>query len=240
MATIEAKQTVGQLVAERPQRARIFEQFGLDYCCGGKKPLDAACIEKGLDTAAVLGALAFEDGRPAPANADWLHAPLSDLCDHIVNTHHDYLRRELPRLTELAEKVAKGHGGNHPEMIPVRDTLAEFRAEIEMHAVKEEKILFPLIKVLENSRTRPQMHCGGTVKNPIAVMESEHESAGSALVRMRSLTHDFTPPEDACNTFRVLLAGLSELEADMHQHIHKENNILFPRAVELEAALPIA
>ena len=236
MAEIANSTTVGQLVAERPSRARVFERFGLDYCCGGKQALGDACAAQGLETQRVSAALREADQqRAAPDETDWTHATLSELIANILDQHHAYLRRELPRLTEIAAKVHSVHGERHPELAEVRQTYDGLRAELEAHMLKEEQILFPLIQAMESLQTVEAAHCG-SVRNPIRVMEHEHDSAGAALAQMRRLTNDFRMPEDGCNTYRAMLDGLAELEADLHQHIHKENNILFPRATELEAS----
>lgn len=237
MTGIEPNKTVGQLVAERPSRARVFERFGVDYCCGGKTALGDACAERRLDTQKIVAALREADSKAAATDEpDWTRAALSELIAHILEKHHAYLRGELPRLAQMVAKVYDVHGARHPELAEVRQTYNGLHAELELHMMKEEQILFPLIKTMEASQSLETGHCG-SVNNPISMMEHEHDSAGAALARMRSLTGDFTPPEDACNTYRVLMDGLAELEADLHQHIHKENNILFPRASELEAAL---
>lgn len=237
MAELTSNTTVGQLVVDRPGRARVFERFGIDYCCGGKRTLQEACIAQDLDTQHVIATLRAADADSAATDeTDWSHARLGELIANIVETHHAYLRRELPRLTELTAKVAGVHGERHPELAEVRQTYAGLRAELEAHMMKEERILFPLIAAME-SGDGSQPAFVGSVANPIRVMEHEHESAGTALARMRELTDGFTPPEDGCNTYRAMLAGLAELEADLHRHIHKENNILFPRALALEAEL---
>jgi regulator of cell morphogenesis and NO signaling len=237
MSAISTHDTVGHLVAERPSRSRIFERWGLDYCCGGKKPLDQACAEKSIDLHAVMRDLLENDTRPpADPETDWLSASLDSLADHIVETHHAYLREALPRLSELTRRVRDAHGEKHPELVELAATFMDLRYELENHMMKEEIVLFPLVKTLEASDSLPPIHCG-SVNNPIRVMEMEHDDAATALTKMRALTGDYTPPADACNTYLAMLDALEELEADMHQHIHKENNILFPRAAALEAAL---
>lgn len=237
MTSIEPSKTVGQLVAERPSRARVFEQFGIDFCCGGKMPLSDACAERKLDTESIVAALREADSKAADTDEpDWTRATLSALIAHILQKHHAYLRNELPRLAKMVAKVHDVHGERHPELAEVRQTYDGLHVELASHMMKEEQILFPLIEAMESSQSLEATHCG-SVNNPISMMEHEHDSAGAALARMRSLTGDFAPPEDACNTYRVLLDGLAELEADLHRHIHKENNILFPRASELEEVL---
>jgi regulator of cell morphogenesis and NO signaling len=224
MKTTQAYPTVGQAVAERPAAARIFERLGLDYCCGGKEPLDQACAARGLNVEKVLQEVDAAGNAAPGGERDWLHASLTELSDHIVATHHAFLRRELPRLAALAAKVAQVHGPNRPELPTVARIFDGLRAELEQHMLKDQ------------AQARPAFHCG-SVANPIAVMEREHEGAGDALHRIRELTENYTPPECACASYRALLAGLAELENDLHQHIHKENNILFPRAIAREAEL---
>jgi regulator of cell morphogenesis and NO signaling len=226
--------SVGELVAQRPGRARVFERLGIDYCCGGKTSLDQACREKGLDVAIVLGELeaidAGHDGFDASS------ATMAELVDHIVERHHGYLYRELPRLAVVADQVKAAHGANHPELYELREVLDSLKEELTFHMLKEEKILFPILKQLETANEMPQFHCG-CVGNPIAVMEHEHADTGAALARLHTLTSGYAPPADACPTYRALLDGLAELEADLHRHIHEENNILFPRARVAEEAL---
>ena len=226
--------TVGELVAQKPARARVFEKIGIDYCCGGKKPLDQACSEKGLDAKTVAVMLDAADAPSSDRFADAQAMTLTELADHVVKTHHDYLRRELPRIEQLLAKVINAHGRNHPEMIEVGRIYAAFNEEMNSHMMKEERVLFPAIRAMEGSGT--PFHCG-SIANPIRQMEAEHDSAGDALAQFRGLTGDYTPPPDACNTFRALLDSLEDLEQDMHQHVHKENNILFPRAIQREQAV---
>jgi regulator of cell morphogenesis and NO signaling len=228
---------VGQLVRQRPSRARLFERFGIDYCCRGKLSLAEACALRGLDLKEVCDQLdATGESAQEAAAVDWSEAPLGDLIDHIVQTHHVYLRRELPRLEDLTAKVAAAHRAAHPELRELRQVFAALRNELVPHMFKEEHVLFPWIAKLEQEQQRPHGVCG-SVNNPIVMMEHEHQRAGEALDRIRWLTDDYNAPPDACPAYVALLAGLAELEADLHLHIHKENNILFPRAAELEKSL---
>jgi regulator of cell morphogenesis and NO signaling len=226
--------TVGQLVTERPSRARIFETFGIDYCCGGKKPLAQAIAESGLDEKIVLGVLEALDTQAPGADRDWSKATITELADHIEQTHHAYLKIELPRLHSLVTKVAIRHGELRPQLVELARVYARFQEELQSHMHKEEAVLFPICRKLEAGRG-PQS-CG-SVTNPIAVMIREHDDAGDALKQMRELTDDYTPPPDACNTYRALFDSLRQLELDMHRHVHKENSILFPKAAEREARL---
>jgi regulator of cell morphogenesis and NO signaling len=228
--------TVGQLVTARPARARIFESFGIDYCCGGKKPLAQAIAEKGLDPKTVLGILDTFDEQAPAAERDWSTATLTELADHIEQTHHAYLKSELPRLEFLVNKVANRHGAHTPQLVELAQVFNAFKAELDAHMQKEEVVLFPICRQLDSASGPQQFHCG-SVENPIAVMIREHDDAGAALARMRELTNDYTPPIDACNTYRALFDSLHHLEQDMHRHVHKENSILFPKAAEVEAKL---
>jgi regulator of cell morphogenesis and NO signaling len=227
-------QTVGAIVAAHPGLSRTFATLDIDYCCGGKRPLAEICAERGLDVAAVLRELQAAAAERRGAEVDAAAMGLAELADHIERTHHDYLRSELPRLAEMAVRVARKHGHRDPRLSGVRDTFLGLAEEMFSHMHKEEKVLFPLIRQLEGGAEAASFHCG-SLANPIQQMEHEHDSAGGALGRLRELTDAYTPDDNACNTHRALLAGLAELETDMHQHVHKENNVLFPRALRLEA-----
>src|SRR4051812_19470862 len=213
--SVNADTTVGQLVAERPSRARVFEKLGIDYCCGGKRPLQEACRARELNYAAVLQELEKEQTQPASAERSWLSASLTDLCDHIEQTHHHYLKEELPRLEFLTTKVANRHGDKRPALLEVQRVFAELKAEMDSHMMKEERVLFPLCRQLDLAEELPATHCG-SVGNPIAVMIQEHEDAGDALARIRALTNNYTCPPDACNTYRALFDVLEHLEHDLH------------------------
>jgi regulator of cell morphogenesis and NO signaling len=231
--TITTESAVGQLVADRPSRARVFEKLGIDYCCGGRQPLSEACSSRGLDAATVLRLLEAIDEAPATPQADWSRATMSELADHIEQTHHAYLKQELPRLHQLLEKIAAKHGDSRPALRELLEVFLAFAEELFSHMAKEERILFPLIRQLESAGGPAAFHCG-SIRNPIAVMVAEHDNAGRALQRMRELTDGYAAPADACNTYRASFDALRQLEADMHQHVHKENNILFPRATQAE------
>ncbi len=225
---------VGELVAQHPSYACVLEQHGIDYCCGGKATLEEACGNKGLNVESVLKKFAVVDQNIQVSNElDWTSTSLKLLTEHIIEAYHNPLRLELSRILLLAEKVARVHGGNHPEMIEVLNVFAQFKEELKMHMQKEELILFPSIASLESKNKIQGFGCGGGIEHPIEVMTKEHDSAGEALGSMRRLTNSFTPPEDACTTFKLLLTSLAQLESEMHQHVHKENNILFPRAIAL-------
>jgi regulator of cell morphogenesis and NO signaling len=234
MTALNLETTVGDWVARQPRASRVFETLHIDYCCGGGVSLEQACRKRALAPEEVLARLyqvVEDDG--AKTERDWTAAPLAELCDHVEQTHHAHLRTELPRLSGLIEKVVRAHSAVHRELFEVQQVFAGLRGELESHTMKEERVLFPAIRQLERAETRPDFPFG-TVANPIRRMEHEHDDAGNALARLRELTHAFRVPEGACNTYRAMLDGLRELEQDLHQHIHKENNILFPRAVAHE------
>ncbi|MBI4533678.1 MAG: iron-sulfur cluster repair di-iron protein [Candidatus Melainabacteria bacterium] len=239
MSIIDKKATIGQLVVERPSRARVFERFGIDYCCGGKRPLEEVCLEKGLDVEEVLVLLSdVTGGSNKGEQEDLSKKSLRELTEHIVNQHHATLKQELPRIASLLKKVVGVHGEHHTELKELSNVFGRFRCQLEMHMQKEEMVLFPMCQELEGAKRLPDFHCG-SIGNPINVMMLEHDEAGNDLAAMRQLTNNYTPPADACGSYRALFDGLRELELDMHEHIHKENNILFPKAKGLEAGLAV-
>jgi regulator of cell morphogenesis and NO signaling len=234
MNTILLEARVGELVRERPSRAKVFEEFGIDYCCGGRVSLAEACRARGLDLETVADRLAASDAAQGEEPVGvWEGLSLGGLADYIMARHHEYLRSALPRLEGLLEKVEKAHGAKHPEMVEVRRIFAEFHPALMQHMMKEEMALFPMLRQLDDPHGERAFHCG-SVGNPIRVMLMEHDEAGAAMERFRTLTQGYTPPEDACNTFRAALHGLAELEEDMHRHVHIENEVLFPRALDAE------
>jgi regulator of cell morphogenesis and NO signaling len=240
MSTHTAEKSIGQLVVERPSRARVFEKLGIDYCCGGNRFLEEVCHDKRLDLGTVIQALHDEQlANAAPQERDWASASLIDLCDHIERTHHAYLKQELPRLEHLTRKIAAVHGDREPKLREVYQTFHAFQEELTAHMVKEEHVLFPLCRRLENPELPPPAGIpqGFRVVNPIAAMIREHEHAGDALAHIRALTDGYTCSPEACNTYRVTFDALEHLERDLHEHVHKENNILFPKAVRLEERL---
>lgn len=213
---------VGQIAAEHPLATRVFARHGIDFCCGGGKPIAEVCEAKGLDAQAILDEI---DGELKGSDADpkrWDEAELNDLIDHILLTYHRPLEEELPRVEFMARKVFRVHGEREPEMLGgLLSTFLGLKTELESHMAKEEQILFPMIRQGQGSSTA----------GPVSVMEHEHESAGAALARLRELTNGFEVPEGACNTWRALWHALADLEKSLHEHIHLENNILFPRAL---------
>lgn len=233
-------QTVREIALEQPTAIRVFEQFGIDYCCGGRKPLAEACAAGNLEIDAVLAALEAAEKKPVTEIENWTKKSLESLSSHIVAKHHAYVKSELPRLAQLAQKVVNRHGSTKSELPLIATALMHLDDELTQHLAKEEAVLFPYIAHLEQSISNgtPKPHtCFGTVSNPIAMMTQEHDAAGTLLAEIRRLSGNFTTPPDACPTFHAFYDGLREFEQDLHQHIHLENNIYFPRAIELEKSL---
>lgn len=229
-----ATKTVRELAVEVPNATRVFEKLGIDYCCGGHQPLEEACARANLSLEQVLGAL--EQGPEAPGTVsarDWNTAPLAELVDHIIDRHHTYVKNEIPRLQALIAKVVGVHGKNHPELRPVQAAFGELANELAAHMMKEERVLFPYVKQMA-SDAGGGPSCFGSVQNPIRMMMFEHDNAGQKLREIRQATREYTLPPDACFSYGTLFSALMDFEQDLHQHIHLENNILFPRAVALE------
>lgn len=217
--------TVGELVAERPGRSRVFQEFQMDFCCQGGKTLKEACERRGIPLEEVMERLEAEEGSGLEPQDNPADLPADELVAYIVETHHGFLRRELPRLHAMAQRVAQVHGGHTPSLVEVFQVFEGLFQELDSHITKEEQILFPAIVERQAGR--------GTdlpLDGPIACMIREHDDAGEALRRLRELTNGFQPPAEACNTYRALFGGLEDLEEDLHRHIHLENSVLFPAA----------
>lgn len=234
--------TIRELVGRYPQTRKVFEDHGIDYCCGGGQCLADAASQRGLKLPALAAALEISlkaiPGQVETSDRDWYAAPLGELISHIVEVHHGYMHRALPRLRVLTQKVLNAHGMHHGEMLrQVHQLFGALDAELTQHLAKEEEILFPYIVALEaharDGSARPNA-CFGSVRSPIGQMEHEHESAGAVLVKLRQVTDEYRLPNDACPTFAAMYEEFQHMEADLHQHIHLENNILFPRATALE------
>jgi regulator of cell morphogenesis and NO signaling len=236
---LDATRTVRDLATEVPNATRIFEKFGIDYCCGGSKSLLDACRQANISVDEVLRNLEGDHAAAADTSPelDFNNARLTELIAHILDKHHGYVKQEIPRLQRLLVKVVGVHGAGHPELAAVQQTFSGLANELTGHMMKEEMVLFPYIEKLEeavrSSYPAPRAPFG-SINNPVHMMELEHESAGHALKEIQALTSDYTPPESACFSYRTLYSALKEFEADLHQHVHLENNILFPRAVALE------
>lgn|SRR5262245_1460637 len=234
--TINAKNTVRELALTLPGATRIFEQFGIDYCCGGYRTLSDACQIRNIELGEVMRSL--EALRQTPDDSrDWREESLISLIEYIIDTHHLFTRHEIDRLEKLFDKVCSRHGERHPELFEAQRVFAQLRQDLIPHMLKEEQVLFPYIARMEKAigeecAVAPPFF--GTVRNPVRVMMMEHDAAGDLLIQLRSVTNGYKTPPDGCVGFQSLYQELSVLEADLHQHIHLENNILFPRTVEME------
>ena len=231
--SITANQTIRELARTIPGSARVFEEYGIDYCCGGGRNLQEVCSERQLSPERVLQALSAVSEQSTPDEVDWNRRPLFALIDHILKTHHATVRREVPRLRALIGKMCEAHGSKRPEFVAVRELIQDLGSELEGHIEKEEVVLFPYISSLESALESgaPLPHsCFASVRNPIAMMVKEHDDAGGLLERIQARLVNRT----GCATCLEFFRTFDEFEADLHRHIHLENNILFPRAVELE------
>ena len=233
---ISPQTTLRSIALDQPATIRVFENFHLDYCCGGNRPLAEACAEKGIAVDDVLKSLEQSIEGKADLPGGFETVTLPQLIRYIVATHHEFTRAELPRLLLMARKVAGKHGQNHPEVTLVERNIAQLADELMSHLSKEESILFPYIEGLVRSQQGAEAPhaCFGSVESPIRMMIMEHEGAAALLEEMRTATNGFTPWEGACPTSTGLYYGIAEFERDLHRHVHLENNLLFPRAIELE------
>ena len=236
----EKDQTLGELAAKDLRKAEVFRRYGLDFCCGGKKTVKEACAEKGMDVTKVEQALQEADSLPNTRPLPYLEWNAGFLADYIVNTHHRYVKQTLPELMPLMEKVNRVHGDRHPELSNMKAVLESVNAEMISHMVKEEQVVFPYIKELDRAHLLKDLKYAEQLKSinqSIQLMEMEHELVGSNMAIIRELSGDYRLPADACGSYQVLFKMLQEFEEDLHLHVHLENNILFPKATELEKKL---
>lgn len=229
--------TIKEIVTRDYRTAAVFEKYSLDFCCGGGKTIEQACKEKSVNPGIVLDDL-MGTFTSSPSDEDRFNTmPLDELIDYIVKVHHSYVRTAMPAILTHTKKVASVHGSNHPEEITIATTFASVAEELGKHMMKEEQILFPYIKKLVEAKkaggkmSQPPF---GSARNPIKMMEDEHRAAGNEMYEIRSLSSSYTPPPDACTTFKVSYLELQQFELDLHNHVHLENNILFPKAIALE------
>lgn len=232
--------TIAEIVASDYRTAEIFKKHGIDFCCGGKKTIGKVCTEKNIDASKLEEEIFTLQTQPKDNEHNFNEWSFTFLSDYILNVHHTYVNNNLNLITEFAQKVARVHGDHNTETKDIARLWGDVVLELTMHMKKEELVLFPYIRNLENYskgelKVFPSSHFG-TVKNPIRMMENEHDLAGSLMKDIDLLSNNFTPPAYACNTYRVLYAKLKEFQVDLHRHIHLENNILFPKAILLEEA----
>jgi len=221
---------IGEIVADDFRAALIFKSNNIDFCCGGKKSLEEACHEKGVDPLKIVALLEENAIIPANPSQDFKNWKLDFLCDYVVNTHHRYVLKTMPDLVFYTQKIANVHGDNHPELVEVAALFAQINLELLQHLQKEEEVLFPAIKsvLANNDRESKEL-----IVSEISRMSSEHEFAGGAMDQINELTHHYKLPEDACSTYQVTFKLLDQFEDDLHVHVHLENNILYPKALKL-------
>lgn len=238
--TLNATMTVREIALESPNATRVFEKMKIDYCCGGNRSLAEACANAGLELESLEQMLNdAETNAQEKATIDFKSLTLTELITHILDKHHVYTKEEINRLTALIEKVIGAHGVNHPELHKIGAVFQRLCRDLEPHMFKEEQILFPYIIEMENAALNKRSGPGsrfGTVNNPIRMMMMEHDAVGDILRELRVLSSDYAVPADGCISYKTLFEALEVLEKDLHQHIHLENNILFPRAVEMEGS----
>lgn len=227
---------VGQLVANNYKAATVFKENGIDFCCNGNRSIEQVCQEKNISLDEILNNLNQIVEQNNNASIDYNSWPLDLLADYIEKKHHRYVELKLPEMIPYLDKITMVHGGRHPELAEINTLFKESAAELSAHMKKEELILFPYIrKMVEAKRTSSTIHASfGTVQNPIRMMMHEHDTEGERFRKIEALSNNYTPPEDACNTYRVTYSLLKEFQDDLHLHIHLENNILFPKSIEME------
>ncbi|MFZ0391928.1 MAG: iron-sulfur cluster repair di-iron protein [Calditrichia bacterium] len=238
----EMQETLGEIAAKDFRAAEVFKKFGLDFCCGGNKTLAAACADAGVNESEVRRNLQQSGQENNGAVNRFNEWPLDFLLDYIIHNHHSYVKQSLAEMPAFVNKVGKVHGGNHPETIEIARLFAQLANELAAHLQKEERILFPFIRKLVQIEHEENQSSGQwtQVRNPIHAMENEHETAGAILAEIRRLSSNFTLPADACATYEMVYRFLEDFESDLHQHIHLENNLLFPKAMQLASRLTAA
>jgi regulator of cell morphogenesis and NO signaling len=232
----DSSRTVGEFVAEDYRTARVFEKYGIDFCCGGKTSLADACLERGIDPASIQGEIEAMKNEPLERSQNYAAWGLPFLADYIVNTHHGYLNENTRQIAVYANKIAEVHGAKHPEVIEIARIFERIAADMEAHLREEEEVLFPAIKRVDAARksgTEPDAGDLETLRGCLEKLNLEHDAIGDAIHAIRDLAQGYAIPGDACNTFAVTYRKLQEFEDDLHKHVHLENNILFPKAARL-------
>ncbi len=237
---ITERSIIGELVAQSYRTAAVFKKYKIDFCCNGNRTISEACENKNLETASVIQNLELAMQYSSESTTDYKSWPIDLLADYIEKKHHRYVEEKTQEIRPYLDKICRVHGNHHPELFEINALFREATENLAMHMKKEELILFPFIRemvlVKKNGIPFPKPHFG-TVQNPIQMMMHEHDNEGERFRKIETLSNHYTPPNDACNTYRVTFALLKEFEADLHLHIHLENNILFPAATELEREL---
>lgn len=236
--------TIKEVVIETPVAAKVFEEFGIDYCCGAKRTIEEACIDAGITPSQLVDKIEKASHQAQDQElVNWVTKPLNELADYIISKHHTFTKQEIERLNNLFAKVCSAHGERHAELFTMQKLFKALSDEMLGHMLKEEMVLFPYISSLQiavnnkattNDKVVAPKACFGTVRNPISVMSDDHDNAGTILRELRTLSNNFTVPKDGCTSYQILFQGLEAFEHDLHQHVHLENNILFPGAIVLE------
>ena len=237
---MKENQIIGELVARDYRTASVFKKYSIDFCCQGNRTIEEACEKKNIDTKKVLEDLVAMMEAKSESTTDYQSWPLDLLADYIEKKHHRYVQEKTLEIQPYLDKICKVHGERHPELLEIKEEFNASAGELAAHMKKEELILFPFIRKMTKAKlenTKVDAAHFGTVKNPIQMMMNEHTVEGHRFMKIEELTNNYTPPQDACNTYRVSFALLKEFEQDLHLHIHLENNILFPKAIEIEKEL---
>lgn len=234
--TQSKEKSIGRIAAEDYRKALVFKKFGLDFCCGGKKTLEEAAKEKGIDKSAIQQELDLVDQETDDSKQDFINWEMSTLVDYIINRHHQYVKDRLPEINSVLHKVVNVHSEGHPELVELYQNFTWMAEDLLGHLQKEEQVLFPYIKELDKS-LRNYTPENPAIKSAVRMMEEEHETAAEYLENMRKISDDYTIPPGACGSYRMVYALLNEFDEDLKQHVHLENNILFPKALKLEEEL---
>lgn len=221
--------SIGEIVAEDLRAATVFKEAGIDFCCGGKKSINQACKEKNIDPEELMRKLKNIESFPNTATHNFNDWDLAFLADYIVNAHHKYVRKSLPDVVFYTQKIASVHGAGHPELKEVAELVSQVNRELLLHMENEETFLFPAIKEVQHSGSEDAK---AIITDEISRLTGEHESAGGALDKISEITGNYSVPADGCNSYRLAFRLLQEFEDDLHIHVHLENNILFPKALE--------
>ncbi|MDK9708567.1 MAG: iron-sulfur cluster repair di-iron protein [Desulforhopalus sp.] len=232
----ESKQTIGEIVAEDYRTAKIFEDHGIDFCCGGKVELSAACLEKGIDLAAITEELEAVTSKPVEKSQNFTSWELAFLIDYIVNVHHSYIKDNTGQITAYARKIAEVHGAHHPEVIEIAAIFTKMATDLMAHLQEEEEVFFPALKRVDMDKkagATPAAIDKETINKSLVKLTKEHEEVGDTIHKIQFLAGGYAIPDDVCNTFMVTYQKLKEFEDDLHKHVHLENNILFPKAAQL-------
>jgi regulator of cell morphogenesis and NO signaling len=237
--TGEENETIGQLAVKDIRKAEVFKKYGIDFCCGGKKTVRQACAEKGIDATRIEQELQQVTKQAQPGRNAFDEWEIDFLCDYIVNIHHSYVRKYLPELQAYATKVAQVHGGRHTELLEVKDLVLLIKQELEAHLEEEEQVLFEYVKTIATANKQHMPLSNKNQNLPVLVdaLEKDHDLVGRTFDKIRVLTNNYDLPRDACASYTLLYKLLQEFEEDLHMHIHLENNLLFPKAIELEKSI---